>query len=175
MSTKGVAIVAALIAAGATITAALITSGQLKFGGAPDTSETRRGGVSQPQPQGQKRAPQIVVRPKSLDLCGGAGCAQEVLILSTGNAMLKVTDIEFQGESAGSFRHDGACENQSLDAGAECVLKVWFEPETAGASGSAVLVIHQNLRGDNGTRVQVNGQGQLPTTEPTPSELPTSG
>ncbi|MFI6498347.1 hypothetical protein [Nonomuraea typhae] len=175
MSTKSVAIVAALIAAGATITAALITSGQLRFGGAPDSSETRRGGVSQPQPQNPKKVPGIVVRPKSLDLCGGTGCARQVLILSTGNATLKVTDIEFEGESAGSFRHDGACENRSLDAGAECVLSVWFEPETAGASGSAVLVIHQNLRGDNGSRVQVNGQGQLPTSEPTESALPTSG
>ncbi|MFE3452054.1 hypothetical protein ACFXJ8_24350 [Nonomuraea sp. NPDC059194] len=167
MSTRGVAITAALIAACATITAALITSGQIKIGGDPASSDTKRGGMTETRPRGPKKAPNIAVTPKSLNLCASVNCAEEVRILSTGTATLKILEIEFEGESPGSFQHDGACANQDLDVDDECVLRVWFEPATAGASGSAVLVIHQNLPGKP-TYVRLSGQDdQQPTTEPT--------
>jgi hypothetical protein len=167
MSSRGVAIAAAVIAAGATITAALITSGPWQIGADSAGQEPKRGGVSEARPAGPKRSPGIAVTPKSLDLCAGEDCAAEVLIISTGTTTLKISDIKLKGESPGSFQHDGACERQELDVGDECALKVWFQAETAGAGGSAVLVIHQNLAGDP-TFVRLRGRpAEEPTTEPT--------
>ncbi|MEV4165010.1 hypothetical protein [Nonomuraea dietziae] len=154
-----------MIAAGATITAALITSGQVNISRDPASPDTTRGEVTRPRPDG--RDPGIAVTPKALDLCAGPDCAQDVLILSTGTTTLKIGDIELKGESPADFRHDDACANQNLDVDAECMLRVWFEPATAGADGSAVLVIHQNLKGDP-TFVRLRGRApEQPTTEPT--------
>ncbi|MFI7640984.1 hypothetical protein [Nonomuraea sp. NPDC049400] len=162
-----------MIAAAATITAALITSGQIKIGGDPAESDTKRNTVPSSRPGGSKRAPNIAVTPKSLELCVGDSCAREVHILSTGTATLKISDIEFAGESAGDFRHDDACAHQDLEVNDECTLKVWFEPAVAGTSGSALLVIHQNLPGKP-TYVRLSGIVQQPTNDPTES-LPDGG
>ncbi|WP_327587950.1 hypothetical protein OHA25_13825 [Nonomuraea sp. NBC_00507] len=167
MSTRGVAIAAAVIAAGATITAALITSGQVNISREAGGPEMKSGEVTQPRPDGPSKGPGIAVTPKGLDLCAGQDCGQDVLILSTGTTTLKIGDIELKGESPASFQHDGACENQDLDVDDECALRVWFEPATAGTDGSAVLVIHQNLKGDP-TFVRLRGRApEQPTTEPT--------
>ncbi|WP_188189004.1 hypothetical protein [Nonomuraea sp. SYSU D8015] len=171
MSTRGAAIGAAVIAAAATITAALITSGQVKIGGAPGDPGTNRNTVPSGRP-GESKRPNIAVTPKSLELCAGESCAKEVHILSTGTATLKIDDIEFEGDSPGDFRHDDACANQALQAEDECTLKVWFEPAVAGAGSTAVLVIHQNLPGKP-TYVSLTGVGQQPTTDPTASAEPT--
>ncbi|MFI6291525.1 hypothetical protein ACIBEJ_08035 [Nonomuraea sp. NPDC050790] len=172
MSTRGVAIAAAMIAAAATISAALITSRQVPIPWGPgaevESTETKRESVPEIIQGGPKRAPGIAVTPKSLAFsCEGEGCAQEVRILSTGTSTLKVTDIEFEGDNPGDFQHDNACGDTSLDVEEECALKVWFAPATTGSGGSATLVIHQNLKGD-ATYVQVSAEGTaVPTDEAT--------
>jgi hypothetical protein len=149
----------------------LITSGQVNISRDAAGSDTKRGEVAQPRPGGQGRGPGIAVTPKSLDLCAGPDCGRDVLILSMGTATLKIGDIELTGESPESFQHDGACENQDVDVGDECTLRVWFEPASTGVYGSTVLVIHQNLKGDP-TLVRLRGRAandptEQPTTEPT--------
>ncbi|MFI9551024.1 choice-of-anchor D domain-containing protein [Nonomuraea endophytica] len=166
------AIAAALIAAAATITGALITSRQVPLpwdSGDTESSETRRETVPESVSGGQKKSPGIAVTPKSLTFsCEGDSCAQEVRVLSTGTATLKIADIEFEGDNPGDFQHDNACAGQALDVDDECTLRVWFAPASTGSSGSASLVIHQNLKGD-ATYVNVSGEGtQQPTDEPTP-------
>lgn len=172
MSTRGVAIAAALIAAAATITGALITSRQVPLpwaSGDGGSSEAQRETVRESVPGGPKKAPGIAVTPKSLTFsCEGDSCAQEVRVLSTGTATLKIAGIEFEGDNPGDFQHDNACAGQALDVDEECALTVWFAPASTGSSGSATLVIHQNLKGD-ATYVKVSGQGtQQPTDQPTP-------
>ncbi|MBB5079347.1 choice-of-anchor D domain-containing protein [Nonomuraea endophytica] len=166
------AIAAALIAAAATITGALITSRQVPLPwGSGDTgsSETQRETVPERIGGGQKKAAGIAVTPKSLTFsCEGDSCAQEVRVLSTGTATLKIAGIEFEGDNPGDFQHDNACADQALDVDDECTLRVWFAPASTGASGSATLVIHQNV-GRYPTYVKVSGEGtQQPTDEPTP-------
>jgi hypothetical protein len=89
--------------------------------------------------------------------CSSDRCEEPVKIESTGEELLLISTIEFDGMAASEFRHDGQCENQSLRKGEDCRLSVSFAPLGSGTR-RARLVIHQNFSGDP-TYVAVEGEG----------------
>jgi hypothetical protein len=88
--------------------------------------------------------------------CDSGGCGEPVTIESTGEKLLQISTIEFDGVAASDFRHDGVCENQSLRKGENCRLSVDFTP-LGSETRQARLVIHQNFPGDP-TYVAVEGE-----------------
>ncbi len=102
----------------------------------------------------------ISVTPTALH-CSSEGCDDDVTVQSTGSALLRITTIEFDGPAAGSFSHDGECEDRELHEGEECSITVQFTP---GEAGQARLVIHQNLQGP-ATFVALEGEIDTPPTD----------
>jgi hypothetical protein len=106
----------------------------------------------------------ITVTPTVLH-CSDDGCDDVVTVRSTGSEILRVTSIELDGPAAGSFGHDGDCENRELAEDEACSITVHFTP---GEAGEARLVIHQNLKGP-ATVVALQGE-----VDPEPTDGPTT-
>ncbi|HEY0358318.1 MAG TPA: hypothetical protein VGD11_07030 [Mycobacteriales bacterium] len=97
----------------------------------------------------------IEVTPARLT-CTPDGCASPVTIRSTGARVLLTTGVEFTGDAADAFTQDGTCADHVFDPGTECTFAVSFDP--GRATGSAALVINQNLAGP-ATVVPLVGEG----------------
>jgi CARDB len=108
----------------------------------------------------------ISVYPDSLS-CDSGGC-EKVAVTSTGSALLKISSVEFQPESAKSYLTASGCEGAQLNNGDNCTIEIKFDAQTAPHSVSAKLVIHQNLKGP-ATLVPITGQGDVGTVDPKPN------
>ncbi|WP_203791627.1 CARDB domain-containing protein [Paractinoplanes rishiriensis] len=82
--------------------------------------------------------------PQEQQLCAAAGCHASIVIANTGSRPLRINEIEIEGPAAQTFRHSGDCANQTVKAGRTCTVVVTVVAEP---TGTATLVIHQNLAG----------------------------
>jgi hypothetical protein len=98
--------------------------------------------------------------------CDSDGC-DEVTVTSTGNELLQIGTIEFVGEAASEFGHGGDCDGKPIHKDEQCSISVTFTPFGAGGKRSAILRIHQNLKGP-ATDVPVEGESTGPPP-PTPT------
>ncbi|MEU9884201.1 hypothetical protein [Sphaerisporangium sp. NPDC051011] len=183
MSGKGAGIAAALIAAGAAIVAALITTKAPicpDFMCGPDkaTEKDHNGGstriIKVPGPGGKAG---VEVTPGEINCTSEGGCDNnEVIIKSVGDAILKVTYMEFRGAGKAYFTQDGSCERKNLASGVSCSFGVNFTSPPEGGTVTATLVIHHNVGADP-TTVNLRGEAPIPTDPPTtdPSPLPSDG
>lgn len=92
---------------------------------------------------------------------GGPFPCPAVIVESTGDAALIVTRID--GDPLHQFTHDQNCVRRSpLAKGATCEL--WISMKSSGGSGqhSARIVIHENIKTDNGFAVTVEGELRQP-------------
>src|SRR6266550_2863621 len=98
--------------------------------------------------------------------CDSDGC-DEVTVTSTGEELVKIFNIEFVGDEAAEFGHDGDCENRDLDKDEECQISVIFTLSGAG-SRTVKLRMHHNV-GPDPTDITVEGTaggGSPPPPEP---------
>ncbi len=109
----------------------------------------------------------IEVTPDTLH-CSIDGCEEPVVIKSTGDQLLRIGDIEFDGEAATTFNLSGKCENRSLSKDEECQLTVSFTPSGSAGTRNARLVIHQNLP-ELPTYVDLEGKVESGDPTPTPT------
>jgi hypothetical protein len=103
--------------------------------------------------------------------CDSDECDNDVTVTSTGNELLEITSIEFEGEAAEEFGYSGNCEEQSpLGKDESCGIQISFKPSGGGGTRNVNLVIHQNFVGAP-TRVPVAGEveGGGPPPPPPPS------
>jgi tetratricopeptide repeat protein len=108
-----------------------------------------------PTPQPIDGRAEIRVSPEQLQ-CTASGCDSVVTIESTGPAQLRTLEIEFEGADASLFRRSAECVNKAIPTDAPCRFTVTFVPTSDQGTGSATLVIHENVHRD-GTRVSVEG------------------
>lgn len=102
--------------------------------------------------------------------CDSEGCDNEVTVTSTGNELLKITSIEFDGEAADEFDYSGNCEDESpLGKDESCRIEISFMPSGGAGTRNVNLVVHQNFVGDP-TMVPVEGEGGGPPP-PSPGDL----
>jgi hypothetical protein len=110
--------------------------------------------------------PDIAVTPEKVH-CDINGCDQTVTIMSTGNEVLKIRNIEFDPAS-GEFAQDHACEWHDLMKDERCQVGVTFVPSGAAGTHYARMVIHQNLPG---LPTYVALEGKVEENEPTTAGL----
>jgi hypothetical protein len=114
----------------------------------------------------------IEVSPKTVH-CGSDRC-DEVTVTSIGDEVLRIFDIEFVGEAADEFDDDGDCEQNELEKGETCGVKVSFAPSGASGTRAAKLRIHHNV-GPDPSDVPVEGEfedgGPPPPPPPSKGDL----
>jgi hypothetical protein len=93
---------------------------------------------------------------------------QTVTLQNTGGSAMTITSIGFTGANASEFSQTNNC-GSSLVAGAKCVIKVTFTPNTGG-SVSDSLSISDNTPGSPQSIV-VEGTGQDFSVTPSPTSL----
>ena len=111
----------------------------------------------------------IEVTPDTLH-CTSDGCEEPVIIKSTGERLLNIDEIEFDGEAAADFGHGDGCEHRSLGEDEECSLSISFTPSGSVGARIARLVIHQNLPGPP-TYVDLEGEVDGGPTPPPIGDL----
>src|SRR5262249_2526367 len=112
--------------------------------------------------------PAVHVDPATVD-CGTQTSSEsgesipcpEVTVTSTGDAPLRVTNIEWQ--PTGFFAHDQDCVRRSpLAKGESCTIRISMRPDGDPGQRSAQMIVHENVKTDNGVRVSVNGDLEAP-------------
>jgi hypothetical protein len=88
--------------------------------------------------------------------CDSDGCDEDVTVTSTGEEVLEIGVIEFDGDPSGEFGYGGNCGGQKLQEDQSCQISVSFTPSGAAGTRKATLLIHQNLKGPP-TEVTVEG------------------
>jgi hypothetical protein len=92
---------------------------------------------------------------------GSESALQTVTLTNTGSATLSISSIALTGTSASSFLTSNTC-GSSLAAGANCSLRLRFDPKAAGSVAAALTLA------DNATNspqsITLTGTGSGPTT-----------
>lgn len=89
----------------------------------------------------------IRVKPRSLT-CTPDGCGP-VTIESIGSRPPHIRTIEFDGEAATQFDHDGECQDKQLRPNDACTLTLTFRPSSAGDLCAQGFVWREAVEGDH--------------------------
>ena len=117
---------------------------------------------------GQGTLPGIAVTPSEFSFggvpVGTSSQAQTVTVTNTGTAPLVIGTVS----STGDFAETDTCSNQTIAAGANCVISITVTPTTMGSRTGTVQF---NDNADGMHQIMLSGIGQQPGVQISPSNL----